>query len=471
METVNPFWNEPPRVELLQWLARGDLKQRLLQAVRLWVWLHFLYGEAGIKLNLPENFTYPEWRDAFFTATHTREEEIPALHDPKCRCAKTVAAWLFGSDFNLTQSKWKGELGKPEVQEKERSFEQSLREHHLLPDNLKELLHDTRLFGLTRRSLYGDLQVLIEIGWLKRQGNRYYRVKKYPRTPSSIQKSDSRLIAYNLDFLTQPDLAAIADNLSTRLNGQQRFFIHLEYVIPQDSIDRVEEWQAQLRELWQQEVVPPILLSYESAVWQTTLSVVVYPVCIYYYQRGPYLCAFGEVPQDESGKLDFRNYRLDRIQDSIPLSWDDPQVPVALKRRYQKKTLPIPDDIQLAIAEVWGFDYYQPPQLLLLRFDREWDNRYIRNTMRHATFARVAYQEVERLIRQNLKGEQQQKMLNIWRKCSPQDAYYQAQYRQGDPNVMQRLRAWRPNVEILLPVELREQAKREVEKEWKIYEE
>ena len=41
--------------------------------------------------------------------------------------------------------------------------------------------------------------------------------------------------------------------------------------------------------------------------------------------------------------------------------------------------------------------------------------------------------------------------------------------RQGDPNVMQRLRAWRPRVEILLPWSLREQAAREVEQERQLY--
>jgi len=31
-----------PHVELLQWLARGSLKQNLLRAIRLWVWLRSL---------------------------------------------------------------------------------------------------------------------------------------------------------------------------------------------------------------------------------------------------------------------------------------------------------------------------------------------------------------------------------------------------------------------------------------------
>ncbi|MFN6540716.1 MAG: hypothetical protein RM021_030850 [Nostoc sp. EkiNYC01] len=34
-----------PYVELLQWLARGLLKQNLLQAIRLWVWLRSLFED------------------------------------------------------------------------------------------------------------------------------------------------------------------------------------------------------------------------------------------------------------------------------------------------------------------------------------------------------------------------------------------------------------------------------------------
>ncbi|HAX80738.1 MAG TPA: TIGR03985 family CRISPR-associated protein [Cyanobacteria bacterium UBA11372] len=469
---LNPLWSDPPSVELLQWLARGNLKQQLLQALRLWVWLHFLYGEAATKLNLPEPFGYADWRDAFFSETHTKGEEKPGLHDRECFCGKTVAAWLFGLHLNLTQLEWETCLQEPtfasQVEQQQQQFADSLRRHHLCPDNLQKLW-ETRLFGLTRRALAADLSVLAELQWLKRSGHLYYRVSDRPFTPSAARQADAGLFTYNLDFLTQPDLAAIADNLSARLQGQQRFFLHLEYVITK--IDRVDERQAQLRTLWEQKVVPPILLTYWNAAQQTTLAAVVYPVCIYYYQRGPYLCGFGELPPGETKPLDWRNYRLDRIENIEPLSWEAARVPPALKQRYSTGKLPTPDEIQLAMAEAWGFDYYQPALMLLLRFDREWDDRYIRNTDRHATFAAVDYQTAGNLIRQTLKGEQREAMLKVWRARSPGDAYYRATYRQDDPNVMQRLRAWRPRVEILLPVELRERAAREVQQEWKLYHE
>jgi hypothetical protein len=53
----------PPHIPLLQWLARGSLKQNLLRAVRLWVWLPLLYGEDRLPLDDP--FTFSQWRDAW----------------------------------------------------------------------------------------------------------------------------------------------------------------------------------------------------------------------------------------------------------------------------------------------------------------------------------------------------------------------------------------------------------------------
>lgn len=107
------------------------------------------------------------------------------------------------------------------------------------------------------------------------------------------------------------------------------------------------------------------------------------------------------------------------------------------------------------MENAWGFDYYQPSHLLLLRFDADWNGRYIRATARHSTFRVVPYDQVGPLIRQHVSESAQTKLLTFWRERSPYDAYYQAQYHQNDLNVRQRLRARRPHVEILLPQDLR----------------
>ena len=105
----------------------------------------------------------------------------------------------------------------------------------------------------------------------------------------------------------------------------------------------------------------------------------------------------------------------------------------------------------------------------MLRFDREWDDRYIQNSVRHSTFESIRYEQVGQLLQTHLRGQSRQKMLQRWRSCSSDDAYYQAQYRQDDPNVRQRLRAWRPHVEVLLPCELRQRMAKEVQQEWNVY--
>ena len=70
--------------------------------------------------------------------------------------------------------------------------------------------------------------------------------------------------------------------------------------------------------------------------------------------EGPYLCAFGTVPQAPTDTLDWRNYRLDRILSMTPMSWDAAEIPPALQQRFQHQTLPTPDEIEIAIDDAWG---------------------------------------------------------------------------------------------------------------------
>ena len=68
------IFGDPPSVELLQWLARSSLKQNLVRAVRLWVWLRSLYGDETERLDLLDSFTYAQWRDAFFSSSQLLSE-------------------------------------------------------------------------------------------------------------------------------------------------------------------------------------------------------------------------------------------------------------------------------------------------------------------------------------------------------------------------------------------------------------
>ncbi|MGI0485876.1 TIGR03985 family CRISPR-associated protein [Pantanalinema rosaneae CENA516] len=440
-----PLFVDQPTVELLQWLARGSLKQNLARAIRLWVWLRFLYGEE--KTQLPPEFSFADWRETFFTHTHPSDEGIPDKHDRHCRCAKTTSEWLFTPQSGMSQTEWC----------------RSLQQHDSLPDTIKAILK-ARLFGVTRRSLYEDLQILTKLGWVQRKGQKYRLVEEFPLRALPTKSSTSVIV--------HPDLAAIADNLSQQINGHQRFFLHVDYVVPRDAIDRVDDWQANLRQIWEKNPVPPLLVTYTSAKVLKDFQCVLYPVCIYYVQRATYLCAWGQVPNQNPDRIDWRNYRLDRIQKIKQLTWTDRRIPHLMRQSFQRNDLPLPEFIQERMAEAWGFDFYQPDALLLLRFDRDFHDGYVRNTVRHETFKQVGYTQVKKLIQQTVfDAEQQRVLLQLWQARSPDDAYYTARYRLGDLNVLLRLRAWRPRMEVILPWQLRQQMAMEVEQEYQLYNE
>ncbi|MFN6460317.1 MAG: TIGR03985 family CRISPR-associated protein [Nostoc sp. DedVER02] len=442
-----PLIEDAPHIELLQWLARGSLKQNLLRAIRLWVWLHSLYGDEEDRLFLPNPFSYKHWRDTFFNATHPKAESAPNLHDVNCACAKTTAQWLFYPKTGLLESEWK----------------RSLQQHDAIPDiDIDELLQQ-RLFAVTRRTLFADLQILADLGWLKVADKQYYRVQNFPSRPSAreLEPVSNRLGVYDLGFLN-PNLEAIAQNLSQPIQNVQRFHLEVDYIISQTQ-NQVEKWLDEFRNLWEQPIIAPICLNYTSAKYGA-VECIVYPVCIYYVQRAIYLCGFGKTPTNQG---EWYNYRLDKIQKITPLDWNDTKLPKILRQR--RTTLPTPDYIRSQMHQAWGFDFYLPSKLMLLRFDRTFAESYLKGTSRHATFKPITYQWVLQLIQQVTSAKHQEALLKILQNRRSDDAYYTVTYRDGDPNVGLRLRAWRPKVEVLLPWELRQKITKEVEAEWQFY--
>ncbi|WP_364301474.1 TIGR03985 family CRISPR-associated protein [Moorena sp. SIO4A5] len=68
---------------------------------------------------------------------------------------------------------------------------------------------------------------------------------------------------------------------------------------------------------------------YNSACLNKNKQYTVYPVCLYYYHRAYYLCAFGQRPErtENQPPLGWYNYRLERITEFKKLSWDTPNFP------------------------------------------------------------------------------------------------------------------------------------------------
>ncbi|MBO9998058.1 MAG: TIGR03985 family CRISPR-associated protein [Cyanobacteria bacterium SID2] len=436
----------PPHPSLLQGLTRGALAQHLLRSIRLWVELSWLYSPQSASL--PNGFTYAQWRDAFFHHTHPKGEAIPPLHDRACACAKTAADWL---------QPWLNE-----------DWQQILCRQAGLDDKQVSVALQRRLFGVTRRSMADDFRLLVELGWLQRCGRTFDRVSVFPvvdiraEAEAEIQaeRDDTPLAFVNLD------LGTLAQQFATPIAGVQRFFFEVDYIVRDRNIDRVEDWQVQLQQLWSRTVIPPVRLHYNSAKLGASVRCVVYPVCCYYVRRAIYLCGFGQTP---SGDGQWYNFRLDRVRDLQSIEWDDESVPLFLQQAYRKKNLPTPQDIRQQMEAAWGFDFYLKTAVMVLRFDRAFHDSYVAGTFRHETFEPVSYTEVGKLVRHCAEPPYRERLLAVLQARSSEDAYYRSIVRQGDTNVRMRLRAWRPFGEVLLPWGMRQEMATEVKQEYDLY--
>jgi CRISPR-associated protein (TIGR03985 family) len=197
-------------------------------------------------------------------------------------------------------------------------------------------------------------------------------------------------------------------------------------------------------------------LKYSSAS-QGKYRVIVYPLLIHYYQRAFYLCAYAQQGSTEEG---WHNYRIDRIKNIEILQWSDTSVTAELARFSdgddQEEITKIQDDWE----EAYGCDFYQPSKTMLLRFHRDFHDRYIQKTFRHDTFKEVAPGKIRKLLQDLIQehdapvAEMEVALQRF--QANPLDAYYKMTYRTRDHSVLMRLRAWSPNVEVLFPLDLRQ---------------
>lgn len=478
----NRIFDFRPEVELLQVLARGSLKQNLPKAVRLWVILRSLYGDEAdlVRVQLPESFTYSQWRNQFFIEPEFhREDKFPEYHHPDCTCAKTLSEWLFSSVMGIHPDHWRC------------SF---LQLYPMAPEELESLLTfgviepdpkicqkpSHRLFAMTRKNLQYDFKALVEMGWLetiplqlpteKRRRFLYQKVQQLPRFKQSVYKDNLDSGEGAVRNVIQNDLVDFFEDFAREINGQQRFFLEIEYVVHRQLSEQIYRIRQQLKAIWQQMPVPPVQIRYVSARnfqnhQDEGEEYIVYPVCLYYSHRAPYLFAFGETPRNES-QIDWYDYRLDRIKHLQPLEWNSVENSQFNPEICASKT---PQKIQELRSEAWGFDFYKPQDLLLIRFDSYFHNRYVAGTERDELFKQIPLKQAQRLISNSRLNPSQHTLLSGILEQRPHDVYCRLNYRQDDYNVIMRLRAWGPMVEVLLPWNLRDLMATEIEKTWKLY--
>jgi CRISPR-associated protein (TIGR03985 family) len=120
---------------------------------------------------------------------------------------------------------------------------------------------------------------------------------------------------------------------------------------------------------------------------------------------------------------------------------------------------------------------------MLLRFEQDFYSRYIINSFRHETFTFInGKADFKKFIREYAPNQTENEFLVKILESLPSHpdddeypyAYYSADFRIDelnliDNNVMMRLRAWGPKLEVLLPLDLRSRIAKDIEDTWKLY--
>jgi CRISPR-associated protein (TIGR03985 family) len=424
-----------PSIELLEFLIpnmRISQKVGLAKAVKLWVLLYWLYETQH---SLPNLFRSRDLHQLAIIEKNLTAifSELPqeSLHQI------SFQSWLFTSEDTDELKDWKGKL----VQTKGYS-----------PEGLNRLL-EKPLFDFTatkdqgQRNIFNYLQNLVEIRCLEKTPESTYHTVE--QLPDELVKQTNR--ASLTENLFTPDI----ETLFELLNQSQRFFMELDYVVSKYSLDPIVDWLDCLQNIWQLNPIPPVIITYNSASLATENELIIYPICVAYSQRAPYLSGYGQTPNSPQGD-NFYNFRLDRIENMKRLEWDDASIPAILRDEYERNTLPSLETVREKLNDVWGFDFYQNAATLLLRFRRDFHDRYILDSFRHNTFKEINLRKMSTIFRSLQCSPEEQKQIQSRIAQYPQDAYYEAKYRENDNNIIMRLRAWGSNVEVLWPPQLRE---------------
>ncbi len=482
MESAFPY---PPTPDVLQWLSGGQLANRFLRSLRLWVLLKKLYGENNWQPELPEHFSYPQLRDRLYADTHSKSDQLPTeklirhCRRSHCICQQTCQNLLLGT----ISDEWKQQI------------------IHLTGFSNQELetYLQERPFATVHRSIRQDLKQLVSLGWLEQVKRGRFcllpnsQLPTLPTTTTSIATEnptelslpsdrlrelipvleDIAFVQPNLEVLIETFWQQLSQNANQPLSPERqtkRIFVHMDYILSDQAQDRVDTYQEQLEQLWRTAEGGVIQFSYWIAKTNKQVDIITYPVCLHYLRRAKYLSAYGLDPQ---GSLHWHNYRLDRISSDrlTVLPWGDPKIPQPLKRMRRRGELPQPGYVQQELEAAWGFNFYHPKAFLIMRFPADFARWYVDDTVRHPTFVKVDYRELPELIEQNIRNPQEKETIqNILRKRSSQDAYYRAWIRTNDINVLMRLRDWRPNGEAIAPLSIRKQMKAEAMAELSHYE-
>ncbi|MEB3225930.1 MAG: TIGR03985 family CRISPR-associated protein [Synechococcus sp.] len=469
-----------PTPEVFNWLSGGQWSNRFLRTFRLWFLVsRFCLPEFDWLGSLPRSFSYPQLRDRLFAPTHNPQENATvdilsgACANSDCICQQTLQE-LIGPFLTPTQGQWLEKV------------------QGLTGFTATQLVNflDSQPFLTVHRSLRNDLQLLVDLGWLEKGTGGNFRGKSTSALPvppdnlalglaevplEAAQQRDLLHVLQAIAFV-QPNLEVIVEHLWQQVHQtqrpfsqQKRLFIHLDYILSDDLQEQVDEYQLTLEELWATPEGGVIQFDNWLAQEERKVQVTVYPVCLHYARRAKYLSAYGLGP---SGRLEWHNYRLDRIASPHlkVLPWGSAAVPSALRHLRNTGQLPTSAEIEKALQEAWGFNFYLPKVFLILRFPATFAHWYVERSVRHETFRRLDYEAIPRYLQETITNPQErEKILRVLAQRSPEDLYYGVWVRWQDINVLMRLRDWRPNGEVIAPLIVRQKMRQEVLAEWQFY--
>lgn len=485
-QLMNHNFDRLPTVDWLASLAPGLLWQKgnLAKAVRLWVMLRSLYGDLSVNIPTDDEgwFSNAQWREAFIK--------------PKIR-TKTIQQWLFEEQPAIDPQQWRQSFLKRYGIERDRlslMLGDALKTERKRAQTVGSEAYPLYPFEVDDRTFRNDFATLEKLGWLQSIGvasqRRYHKVDVLPDTSDEAASSElpAALELTTTHFIPN-DLAVVVDHFPQPINGVQRFILDVEYIVPESVTRQVDRLLQDLKQLWQQTPVPPVRLTYRSIrYYETEFELITYPVCIYYFQRAPYLFAFGQTPQSmESDRPDIPNwydYRLDRILALQPLTWQESHLPATWWERARSsksassRTIPrlfaekTPALVEQEVDSALGVEIHRPSVPLLLRFERYFYGNYIANTERAKRFQEMGFEKAEKYFQADPEVQQQGLSLHYLFHDRPRhknSIFSLAQHRLKDNNVVMRLRAWGPNVEVLLPLSLRQRMSDDMQETWKLY--
>ncbi|MGL5508946.1 MAG: TIGR03985 family CRISPR-associated protein, partial [Microcoleaceae cyanobacterium] len=301
-------------------------------------------------------------------------------------------------------------------------------------------------FATVHRTIRNDCQYLVDLDLLRCEDHQYFLlpaaelVNYYADPDHALNPIDGLSAQASWQFFhlleaivfLQPSLEVVANDLWQKLTNQninlgsnsKRIFLHFDYILSDADQDRVDDYQLVLEDLWRSPDYGVIQFKYWVAGLGKLVKLTVYPVCLHYAQRAKYLSAYG---LDPSGQFGWHNYRLDRMagENIKVLVWGHRNIPADLQVLHDQNKLPTVADVERMLGEAWGLQFYQPRDLLIMRFEVDFARWYVADTHRHDTFQPIAYEKLPRLLRQYLGDSADlAKVKGIIAGRSPGDVYY-----------------------------------------------